>query len=193
MNCYFGNHPAEYSCNCSVPNILICSSHLKIHGESNNSSHTFSFIVTPNNMNLFKEIMDKLRAVSEKIILNSNAQIRQIINETKHTLCLFNRIAQKLQEEYLSKRLNEYFLENTVASLENEMDRKIVQYYQLVNHENNEKLREDLNKIDVSERIELNNERESSIIKESQNNTENIISVRCPSCQTLQSKKNNGI
>ena len=135
MKCYLCENLAEYSCNCAIPIILICHDHLKIHKQDKRKKHTLDFLEDVIQINIFNEIRNKLRKINEEIILNSENQIKQIIEETKQILHLINRVAQNLHDKYLEKSLKEKFLEESRDLIANDIDEKMFRNYILIEND----------------------------------------------------------
>ena len=140
MNCYLCEHPAEFSCRCLIPSVLICSEHLKFHKVDKSKKHTFDTIEDTIEANLYKEINEKLKNIIEKVLLDSDNQIKQILEETKQLLSVFNRAIQRLNRQYLEKGLNDNFFVEAEWFFVDEIDRqrflKYIQGEELTKGEN---------------------------------------------------------
>ena len=122
MKCYIFDQTAEHSCKCSVPNILICSTHLKDHKAEPNRNHDFYLLGDVDELALFNKITDQLKAFANETILNAKNQINQIEEETKKNLLLFDRIIQNLSSKYLKRNLNKLLLKETKAFIVYDID-----------------------------------------------------------------------
>ena len=140
MSCYLCNQLAEFSCRCAFPNMLICNNHLNTHKADKHKRHTLDIIEDTTDAILFKDIKDKIIKITYEIVLISKNQIKQIKKETKHLLCLFNKVMQRLNEKYLEKELNTHFLNECVGIFADENDRQrfrnCMRYEQIVNNNN---------------------------------------------------------
>ena len=58
MNCYLCNQSAQYLCNSSIPNILICH---KTYIEDKSNKHTLEFLENTNEINLWISLLFSLR------------------------------------------------------------------------------------------------------------------------------------
>ena len=70
MKCYLCNNLAEYSCNCSNPNIFICENHLEQHIGDKSIKHVFeNFEATEINLliNLKRKLRDVVYLIENEI------------------------------------------------------------------------------------------------------------------------------
>ena len=71
--------------------------------------------------------------------MDSNHQIQEIIDETNKSLCFLNKLIQGLYEKHLNSKLNDNFLEETMAFFGDEVDRqrfrKYMRKYQLTSEQ----------------------------------------------------------
>ena len=155
MNCYLCNEPAEYSCNCVVPNVFICHEHLKTHKADKTRKHTLKVLEDEKEIILYKEIKNKLQKINDEILFNSINQIEKIKEETKQSRCLINRIVVSLYKRYLEGRLNESFLEEMFAACKNENDKQVFKSYRLI--EDDSLIQKKATEIKIKKKITYNN------------------------------------
>ena len=122
MKCYTCHKIAEYSCKCSIPNILMCKSHLKNHQFDTTKYHILEGLEPFKDTRLFIEIKDKLMKIYEEIIIDSNKKITEIKEKTFKTVDFINNLLKNLYESYFDGKLTIKFVKKIINNCPNEFE-----------------------------------------------------------------------